>query len=218
MPLSARYASSPEGQPAAAKREAIPCDNHPDKVGTPAMGRQLGKSQKAQACPKAGQNRRLHRYVDLRQRGGPLHRSAPHTFLFRPCTAHFSFGKTERGPRRAPRGGERRRKGAGAVFAAGGNGAERTLRRRQWGAHPPWKRPPVGAESPAAAGRRPARFPWSPRPRDFPPDQRGQEVDCPAGETSRSGMPGPAGSGTAPSAAPQKYLLKILPWTGTFSR
>ena len=108
MPLSARYASSPEGQPAAAKREAIPCDNHPDKVGTPAMGRQLGKSQKAQACPKAGQNRRLHRYVDLRQRGGPLHRSAPHTFLFRPCTAHFSFGKTERGPRRAPRGGERR--------------------------------------------------------------------------------------------------------------
>ena len=112
MPLSARYASSPEGQPAAAKREAIPCDNHPDKVGTPAMGRQLGKSQKAQACPKAGQNRRLHRYVDLRQRGGPLHRSAPHTFLFRPCTAHFSFGKTERGPRRAPRGGERRSKGA----------------------------------------------------------------------------------------------------------
>ena len=117
MPLSARYASSPEGQPAAAKREAIPCDNHPDKVGTPAMGRQLGKSQKAQACPKAGQNRRLHRYVDLRQRGGPLHRSAPHTFLFRPCTAHFSFGKTERGPRRAPRGGERRSKGAGVVFA-----------------------------------------------------------------------------------------------------
>ena len=141
MPLSARCASSPEGQPAAAKREAIPCDNHPDKVGTPATGRQLGKSQKAQACPKAGQNRRLHRYVDLRQRGGPLHRSAPHTFLFGPCTAHFSFGKTERGPRRAPRGGERRRKGAGAVFAAGGNGAERTLRRRQWGAHPPWKRP-----------------------------------------------------------------------------
>ena len=161
MPLSARYASSPEGQPAAAKREAIPCDNHPDKVGTPAMGRQLGKSQKAQACPKAGQNRRLHRYVDLRQRGGPLHRSAPHTFLFRPCTAHFSFGKTERGPRRAPRGGERRRKGAGAVFAAGGNGAERTLRRRQWGAHPRWTSPPAGAESPEAAARRPNRFPES---------------------------------------------------------
>ena len=171
MPLSARYASSPEGQPAAAKREAIPCDNHPDKVGTPAMGRQLGKSQKAQACPKAGQNRRLHRYVDLRQRGGPLHRSAPHTFLFRPCTAHFSFGKTERGPRRAPRGGERRRKGAGAVFAAGGNGAERTLRRRHGGASrwtsPPWPGRPIHAprmltDPPATAawtctGVRPAR-------------------------------------------------------------
>ena len=160
MPLSARYASSPEGQPAAAKREAIPCDNHPDKVGTPAMGRQLGKSQKAQACPKAGQNRRLHRYVDLRQRGGPLHRSAPHTFLFRPCTAHFSFGKTERGPRRAPRGGERRSKGAGAVFAAGGNGAERTLRRRgRRGAVPGYGRllqSPVkrSAERPGAGAQR----------------------------------------------------------------
>ena len=154
MPLSARYASSPEGQPAAAKREAIPCDNHPDKVGTPAMGRQLGKSQKAQACPKAGQNRRLHRYVDLRQRGGPLHRSAPHTFLFRPCTAHFSFGKTERGPRRAPRGGERRSKGAGAVFAVGENGAERTLRRRN-GGRIPHGQCPCGSKSPVAAVRRP---------------------------------------------------------------
>ena len=185
MPLSARYASSPEGQPAAAKREAIPCDNHPDKVGTPAMGRQLGKSQKAQACPKAGQNRRLHRYVDLRQRGGPLHRSAPHTFLFRPCTAHFSFGKTDKGSRRAPHGGERRSaqahgvgaevplgcKGAGAVFAVHGNGAERTLRRRHGGASrwtsPPWPGRPIHAprmltDPPATAawtctGVRPAR-------------------------------------------------------------
>ena len=158
MPLSARCASSPERQPAAAKREAIPCDNHPDKVGTPAMGQQLGKSQKAQACPKAGQNRRLHRYVDLRQRGGPLHRSAPHTFLFGPCTAHFSFGKTERGPRRAPRGGERMSKGAGAVFAAGGNGAERTLRRRQWGGIL-LDQPSCGSRDPVAAVRRPKSSP-----------------------------------------------------------
>ena len=185
MPLSARCASSPEGQPAAAKREAIPCDNHPDKVGTPAMGRQLGKSQKAQACPKAGQNRRLHRYVDLRQRGGPLHRSAPHTFLFGPCTARFSFGKTDKGSRRAPHGGERRSaqahgvgaevplgcKGAGAVFAVHGNGAERTLRRRHGGASrwtsPPWPGRPIHAprmltDPPATAawtctGVRPAR-------------------------------------------------------------
>ena len=129
--------------------------------------------------------------------------AAKSAFSLTPGAARSLLGQDRKGPRRAPRGGERRRKGAGAVFAAGGNGAERTLRRRQWGAHPPWKRPPAGAESPAAAGRRPNRFPWSPRPSDFLPDQRRQEVDCPAGETSRSGMPGPAGSGTAPSAAPQ---------------
>ena len=82
-------------------------------------------------------------------------RPAEAFFLFGPCTARFSFGKTKRGPRRAPRGGERRSKGAGAVFAAGGNGAERTLRRRQWGAHPPWKRPPGGSQSSRAVDNRP---------------------------------------------------------------
>ena len=30
----------------------------------------------------------------------------------------------------------------------GGNGAERTLRRRQWGAHPAWTMPPAGADTP----------------------------------------------------------------------
>ena len=52
----------------------------------------------------------------------------------------------------------------GAVFAAGGNGAERTLRRRQWGAHPPWKRPPAGAVSHAQSGDFPAKRP-PPTPR-----------------------------------------------------
>ena len=69
-------------------------------------------------------------------------RPAEAPFSLPPGAAHFLFDVSMRGPRRAPRGGERRSKGAGAVFAAGGNGAERTLRRRQWGAHPPWKRPP----------------------------------------------------------------------------
>ena len=191
MPLSARCASSPEGQPAAAKREAIPCDNHPDKVGTPAMGRQLGKSQKAQACPKAGQNRRLHRYVDLRQRGGPLHRSAPHTFLFGPCTAHFSFGKTERGPRRAPRGGERRSKGAGAVFAAGGNGAERTLRRRQWGAHPPWKRPLREQNLPWPPGGGPPGFRGVPAPVISRRISAGRRWTAPRGKPAAPGCRAP---------------------------
>ena len=53
----------------------------------------------------------------------------------------FLFDVFMRGPHHAPRGGERRSKGAGAVFAAGGNRAERTLRRRQWGAHPAWTMP-----------------------------------------------------------------------------
>ena len=69
----------------------------------------------------------------------------------------FLFDVSMRGPRRAPRGGERRSKGAGAVFAAGGNGAERTLRRRQWGAHPAWTMPPGGSQIPVAAVQRPAQ-------------------------------------------------------------
>ena len=80
-------------------------------------------------------------------------------FSLTPGAARSLLGQDRKGPRRAPRGGERRRKGAGAVFAAGGNGAERTLRRRQWGAHPRWTSPPAGAESPEAAERRPNRFP-----------------------------------------------------------
>ena len=67
----------------------------------------------------------------------------------------FLFDVSMRGPHRAPRGGERRSKGAGAVFAAGGNGAERTLRRRQWGAHPAWTMPPGGSQSPRAVDDRP---------------------------------------------------------------
>ena len=57
----------------------------------------------------------------------------PNIFSFPPGAAHFLFDVSIWGPRRAPRGGERRSKGAGAVFAAGGNGAERTLRRRHGG-------------------------------------------------------------------------------------
>ena len=89
--------SSRAGQLAAAKREAIPCDNHPDKVGTPAMGRQLGKSQKAQACPNARKNRSRHWYADPRTRGGPLHRSASkRPFLLDRARPVFFSGKTEK--------------------------------------------------------------------------------------------------------------------------
>ena len=48
----------------------------PTRPAPSATGRRFQKLQKSIACPKAGQNRRLHRYADSRQRGGPLHRSA----------------------------------------------------------------------------------------------------------------------------------------------
>ena len=57
------------------------------------------------------------------RRSAPAQTDPPNIFSFPPGAAHFLFDVTKRGPRRAPRGGERRSKGAGAVFAAGGNGA-----------------------------------------------------------------------------------------------
>ena len=86
---------SREEQPAAAKIDAGPCVNHPDEVGTIRHGAAVPTSQKSIACPKAGPNRGRHRYADPRAHGGPLHRSAPSAFLFGPCTARFSFGKTK---------------------------------------------------------------------------------------------------------------------------
>ena len=122
-----------------------------------ATGRQSQESQKGLACPKARRNRRRHRYAAPRRaRRATAPERVKAAFSFGPCncaavggfaaygcgiplagTARFLFGKTKRGPRRAPRGGERRSaqahevgaevplgcKGAGAVFAAGGNGA-----------------------------------------------------------------------------------------------
>ena len=84
-------------------------------------------------------------------------RLAEAPFSLPPGAAHFLFDVSMRGPRRAPRGGERRSKGAGAVFAAGGNGAERTLRRRQWGAHPAWTMPLREQTPPRPPPRRPAQ-------------------------------------------------------------
>ena len=68
---------SREEQPAAAKREAARCDNHPDEVGTIRHGTVVSSLQKTIACPKVRQNRSRHRYADPRAHGGPLHRSAP---------------------------------------------------------------------------------------------------------------------------------------------
>ena len=68
---------------------------HPDKLAAIRHGTAVPTSQKSIACPKAGPNRSRHRYADPRAHGGPLHRSAPSVFLFGPCTARFSFGKTK---------------------------------------------------------------------------------------------------------------------------
>ena len=79
-----------------AEREAgqmRPCT--PTRSAPSATGRQFQKLRESIACPKAGPNRGRHRYADPRTHGGPLHRSAPSVFLFGPCTARFSFGKTK---------------------------------------------------------------------------------------------------------------------------
>ena len=157
---------SREEQPAAAKREAARCDNHPDEAGTIRHGTVVSSSQKMIACPKAGPNRSRHRYADPRAHGGPPHRSAPkRPFLLdralrsrwrlcrlrmrrTPCgcgpfvsglsaAAHAAVGL-----RHAP---------AGAVFLS------RT--KREWGVHPRWTSPPGGSQPPVAAVQRPASLP-----------------------------------------------------------
>ena len=78
-------------RPAAAKREATQCDDHPDEVGTIRHGTAVSTWQKAQACPKARQNRSRHRYADPVARGGPLHRSASSALFFWTVHGPFSF-------------------------------------------------------------------------------------------------------------------------------
>ena len=76
MPSSARCTNSRAGQPAAAKRGAAQCADHPDEGAPSATGRQSQKSQKMIARPKAGQNRRLHRSADPRRAEARTRRSA----------------------------------------------------------------------------------------------------------------------------------------------
>ena len=58
-----------------------------------ATGRQLQKSQKTQACPKARQNRSRHRYADPRRAEGHCTGARQAPFSFGPCTARFLFGQ-----------------------------------------------------------------------------------------------------------------------------
>ena len=114
MPSSARCSSFFAGQPAAAKREAAQCDNHPDAVGTIRRGTAISISQKRIACPKASLNRRLHRYADPRRaRRATAPERVKAFFLFGPCTARFLFGQDRKGApaalRAVGRGGARER-------------------------------------------------------------------------------------------------------------
>ena len=56
-----------------------------------ATGRQSQKSQKMIACPKAGQNRRLHRSADPRRAEARTRRSAPSGLFFWTVHGPFSF-------------------------------------------------------------------------------------------------------------------------------
>ena len=84
-------------KPAAAKREAAQCDNHPDEVGTIRHGTAVSISQKIVACPKVGPNRRLHRYADPRcARRATAPERAQAIFSLPPGAAHSLFVKNKK--------------------------------------------------------------------------------------------------------------------------
>ena len=97
MPSSARCTNSRAGQPAAAKRGAAQCDDHPDEVGTIRHGTAVANSQKPLACPKARQNRRLHRSADPRRaRRATAPERAKRLFLFHRARRILFLGKTKK--------------------------------------------------------------------------------------------------------------------------
>ena len=113
MPSSARCTNSRAGQPAAAKRGAAQCADHPDEGAPSATGRQSQKSQKMIARPKAGQNRRLHRSADPRRAEARTRRSASkRSFLLdraRPVSLLARPKGAPAAPRAVGRGGARER-------------------------------------------------------------------------------------------------------------
>ena len=88
--------SSPTG-PAAAKREAVQCDDYPDAIGTIRHGTAVSTSQKMIACPKTRQNRSRHRYADprrARRAAAPERAQAP--FSLTPGAARSLFGQNQK--------------------------------------------------------------------------------------------------------------------------
>ena len=102
-----------EEQPAAAKREAAQCVNHPDAVGTIRHGTAVGGIAEGPSVPEGQAKSAL---APIRRPPCARRATAPeraNAFLFGPCTARFSFGKTKYGalaaPRAVGRGGARER-------------------------------------------------------------------------------------------------------------
>ena len=84
-------------RPAAAKREAIQCDNHPVDLRAIRHGTAVSTSQKRIACPKARQNRSRHRYSDPRRaRRATAPERAQRPFLLDRARPVFFSGKTEK--------------------------------------------------------------------------------------------------------------------------
>ena len=78
-------------RPAAAKREAVQCDDHPDDLRTIRHGTAVTNLQKRIACPKARPNRRLHRYADPRRAEGHCTGARPSGLFFWTVHGPFSF-------------------------------------------------------------------------------------------------------------------------------
>ena len=99
-----------------------PCT--PTPSASSGTGRQLQTRRRPKRARRQGQIGACTDTPTPVARGGTkVPERAQALFLFHRARRILFLGKTKRGPRRAPRGGERRSKGAGAVFAAGGNGA-----------------------------------------------------------------------------------------------
>ena len=97
MSTSARRTSSRAERPAAAKREAIQCDDHPDEVRTIRHGTAVPTSQKRIACPKAGPNRSRHRSADPRRaRRAAAPERTQRFFLFHRARRILFLGKTKK--------------------------------------------------------------------------------------------------------------------------
>ena len=120
-----------------------------------ATGRQSQKSQKMIACPKAGQNRRLHRSADPRRAEARTRRSASkRSFLLdraRPVSLLARPKGAPAAPRAVGRGGAREQ----AQFSPQAETELSGLCDDDNGGCIPLDQPPAGAESPVAAGRRP---------------------------------------------------------------